>query len=315
MINISKRKYNINQLNSEISSNPQKFIADAEKNYYSQIESVAKTIIKEIDNGPAPFILLSGPSGSTKTTTSEKITDELKKSNINSVFISLDNFFIDNHKLPTLPNGDKDYESVKTLDMPTLHRCLHELIVKRESVLPIFDFPNGKRSTSKTQKVSLDGDTAVIIEGIHAINPSLTMNEDDNKFMKIFVSPNTAYCDDNDEVILQPRVLRLIRRLVRDFFYRGNSLENTLKMWVNVVNSESENILPYSKNADLIIDTSILYEPCIFNGYLNEVLPKCKVMEDKYQAQIDDILSILNKFTPLSREFIPANTVIHEFIK
>lgn len=315
MTNVSVTKYNINQLNNEIIADTKQFIAKAEQHYYNQIYSATDTIVKSIDNRSAPIVLLSGPSGSTKTTTSEKITQRLMESDVPSVFISLDNFFINNDELPTLPNGDTDYESIKTIDIPTLQQCLHELLVNRESVLPVFDFPNGMRSATQTQKVSLKGDTVVIIEGIHAINPRLTMNEDDENFLKIFTSPNTRYCDDQGEVVLAPRIVRLVRRLVRDFFYRGNSLENTLKMWVNVVNSESENILPYSKNADIIIDTSILYEPCIFNEYLREVVPKCEAMEDKYQAQIDELLQILGHFTPLSREFIPSNTVLHEFIK
>lgn len=308
---MNKRVYNINQLNSELATDAQKVIDLAEASYYKQIETTTNTIISHFDK--SKIVLLSGPSGSTKTTTSEKITDELKKSDINSLFISLDNFFIDNINLPTLPNGDTDYESVKTLDMPTLQRCLHELLVDKESVLPIFDFPNGRRS-EQTQKVSLKGDTIVIIEGIHAINPKLTMNENDENFLKVYVSPNTDYCDDNGEVLLSGRVVRLVRRLVRDYFYRGNSLENTLKMWVNVVNSEIENIIPYAKNADIVIDTSILYEPCIFSNYLQEIAPKSKATQSKYQEQIDELLQTLGRFATLSKDFIPSNTVLHEFI-
>lgn len=306
-------KYYINQLNDQIQKDKISFIKQSEENYYSQIESVTNNIIKNMDK--SKIVLLSGPSGSTKTTTSEKITQELEKSNISSIFISLDNFFKNNDTLQTLPNGDLDYESVNTLDIDTLQRCLHEMLVKKESILPIFDFPAGKRSETQSNKVSLKGDTIVIIEGIHAINPKITMNENDENFLKVYVSPNTDYCDNNGDIILSSREVRLTRRLVRDFFYRGNSLENTLKMWVNVVNSENENIIPYSKNADIIIDTSIYYEPCIFNEYLKEVLPKCRPNEEKYQKQIDELLSDLDKFTPLSREFIPQNTVLHEFIK
>lgn len=310
---MSKRIYNINQLNSDLATDAKKVIDVAEEYYYTQIKTATKTIIEHMNN--SKIVLLSGPSGSTKTTTSEKITDELKKSNINSIFISLDNFFIDNIHLPILPNGDTDYESVQTLDMPTLQRCLHELLVDKESVLPIFDFPKGRRSETQTQKVTLKDDTIVIIEGIHAINPKITMHENSDNFLKVYVSPNTDYCDDNGEILLSGRVVRLVRRLVRDYFYRGNSYENTLKMWVNVVNSEIENIIPYAKNADILIDTSILYEPCIFSNYLQESAPHNKATQSKYQEQIDELLQTLGRFATLSRDFIPSNTVLHEFIK
>lgn len=312
MIDFSNKKYNINSLNQHVNSNTIEFIKSCELNYFSQITSATNTIINNMDN--SKIVLLSGPSGSTKTTTSEKITEQLQKNNISSVVISLDNFFINRDILPKLPNGDTDFESVKTLDIPTLQRCLHELLVDKESVLPIFDFPSGTRS-SETQNVSIKGDTILIIEGIHAINPELTTNENDDKFLKVYVSPNTDYCNDNDDIILSSRDTRLIRRLVRDYFYRGSALNRTFDMWGNVVASENENILPYRKNADIFIDTSIHYEPCIYSAYIDEISSKCTEIDSKFKPDFDRIVNILNEFAHLSREFIPIDTVLHEFIQ
>lgn len=312
MIATTHEKCDINTINKQVKSNAPKFINIAEEYYYSQISKATNTIINNMDK--SKIVLLSGPSGSTKTTTSEKITLELKKNKINSVVISLDNFFIDRDILPKLPNGDTDYESVKTLDMETLQRCLHELLVDKESILPIFDFPSGKRS-SETKKVSIKGDTILIIEGIHAINPKLTMNEDDANFLKVYVSPNTDYLNDAGEVVISARDTRLIRRLIRDYFYRGNTLEKTFKMWVNVVASEIENIIPFKENADILIDTSIRYEPCIYGEFLKDIALKYTIEESKYQEQLDELLTKLDNFTPVSRDFIPPDTALHEFIK
>lgn len=312
MIDLNIKKHCVDIINDKISNQKQDFIQECEDNYYSQIKQATKTIIDNMEK--TRIVLLSGPSGSTKTTTSEKIAEQLSKSNISAVVISLDNFFVDRDDLPLLPNGEKDFESVKTLDVPLLQKCLHELLEDKESILPVFDFPTGKRS-DKTQKVSLKGDTIVIIEGIHAINPKLTMEENASEFLRIYVSPNTDFCSSTGEVLISSQNIRLIRRLVRDYFYRGNHFENTFKMWTNVVASENENIIPYSKNADILIDTTILYEPCIFAGYMNEINLKCTEREEKYQKQIDDLLLNLSKFQEISRDLIPVDTVLHEFIK
>lgn len=312
MIDSNVNKYNVQIINDKINSDKLGFIKECEEKYYNQIINASKIIMDNMTK--SKIVLLSGPSGSTKTTTSTKITEELSKHNISSVVVSLDNFFIDRDFLPLLPNGDRDFESVKTLDMPLLQKCLHELLVDKVSVLPVFDFPAGKRS-DKTQEISLKGDTVVIIEGIHAINPKLTMKENDSDFLKIYVSPNTDYCDNDGNILISSRDTRLIRRLVRDYFYRGNRFESTFEMWVNVVASEIENIIPYSKNADILIDTSIFYEPCIFARYVKELDSKCEIQSEQFQKQLDDLLLSLSKFIEISRDLIPNDTVLHEFIK
>ncbi|MEG2814224.1 MAG: nucleoside kinase, partial [Oscillospiraceae bacterium] len=140
---INKTKIDINSLNRRSNASPSELIELAERNYFLQIKRVANFVVK---NKKASILLLAGPSASSKTTTAQKLSEELLKNKIKSIVISLDDFYIDRDKLPLLPNGEIDYESIKTLDLEKLSQCFGELINDKKSELPIFDFSTGCRS-------------------------------------------------------------------------------------------------------------------------------------------------------------------------
>lgn len=310
MISNFNNKIDVKTINNLIKSSPSQLVDLSESSYYQQLNGLVDKISNRKDK--CPIVLISGPSASTKTTTAYKLSKMLVDSGIHSVVISLDNFFVNRVNLPILENGDIDYESVNTLDMIKLRTCLNELLKNKQSEFPIFDFSCGRRS-KETRHIKMSDDTIVIIEGIHALNPLIVEGQDKKSFLKLYVSPSSDYYF-NDELILSSRNLRFIRRLVRDYFYRNNSLESTMDMWVNVVKSELINIMPFKKEADFTIDSTIMYEPSVYEYYLSDIINTSE-LTGFYKKKTDDILKSLARFHVLPRKIIPSDTVLWEFLK
>lgn len=304
-------------LNEQIQQSPQELVLLSEELYQNQVDRTADSIAREHQialpsEGGCSILLVSGPSASTKTTTAGKLSEQLEKRGIRSVVLSLDNFFIDRRKLPKLPNGDTDFESVATLDLPTLHRCFRELLQHRVSDVPIYDFVSGSRSAA-VQHIELLDNTVVIVEGIHALNPAVISGHQRESFRKIFISPNSDYYV-GETRILKARDVRLVRRIVRDFFHRGNTVENTMWMWENVVASERVNILPFKAEADYIIDSTILYEPNIYVHWMDYILDQ-SIIGETYLPKVAELTEALSCFRELPSRFVPADTVLHEFLQ
>lgn len=303
-------KIEIKTINHLILTSPQAFIELSEERYNQQINQIADKIAQK--SNQCSILLVSGPSASTKTTTAQKLSSCLGSHGIHSVVISLDNFFVNRDDLPILENGDVDYESIHTLDMETLRACFDDLLHKKQSEFPIFDFPKGKRS-EKTQHIKVSQDTIVIIEGIHALNPIIVEGQDHESFMKLYISPSSDYYF-GEEMVLSSRNIRLVRRLVRDYFHRKNSIESTIDMWVNVVKSELINIMPYKKEADFTIDSTIMYEAGIYEHYLAKII-KTSELTGFHQSKMEEVLRALSRFNTLPLELVPRDTVLREFLE
>lgn len=302
------RKIDIQRINHLVNGSREMLIAEAEGYYAAQLNTATETIMSNRD---ASILLTSGPSGSTKTTTSNKLATRLGREGVHCVVISLDDFFVDRDTLPHLPSGEVDYESTNTLDLVTLRRCFNELIHDRVSNLPLFDFKTGKRSL-ESRRVVLNDNTLAIVEGIHALNPALTEDMAEEGYLKLYVSPHSDYYL-GEELVLSSRNTRFIRRLVRDFFHRSNSIERTMQMWPNVVRSEVENIIPFRPYSDIQIDSTIIYEPCIYASYLLELI-KGESLNERDSQRMEDLLTSLSHFSPLPPEIVPKDTVLREFL-
>ncbi len=310
MIRDYNNKIDVKTINQLIEASPTELVSISEMRYFEQLEQVADKISK--CSNQCSILLVSGPSASTKTTTAQKLSISLGRIGIHSVVISLDNFFVNRDELPLLENGDKDYESINTLDLDTLKVCFNELLQNKQSEFPIFDFSIGKRS-EETQHINVSDDTIVIVEGIHALNPIIVQGQDKADFLKLYVSPSSDYYF-GDELILSSRNLRFVRRLVRDYFHRSNSIESTMDMWVNVVKSELVNIMPYKEEADFTIDTTIMYEPSIYEYYLTKII-KTSELSGFYRNKMDGVLRALSRFHVLPLDIIPESSVLREFLE
>jgi len=305
---MANERRNVNWLNDMTRESPKELVSLSERLYRDQIDRTAMGIAQDRTS----ILLVSGPSASTKTTTAKKLSERLAELGFHAEVISLDDFFIDRRLLPKLPNGDTDFESIATVDLPALNRCLGELLAKGESDFPIFDFPKGRRS-ELSRRIRLTEKTLLIMEGIHALNPAVMGTQNPGSFKKIYISPNSDYYW-GETRILKARQIRLIRRLVRDFFHRGNTVENTLWMWENVVASERVNILPFKEEADYLIDSTILYEPSIYAYWLDRILDQSAAGE-RFLPKVQELTEALSCFAPLPLDLVPEDTVLHEFLQ
>ena len=257
------------------------------------------------------MVLISGPSSSGKTTTCKRLSVQLGLLGYHPVQISVDDFFVERDETPRDKNGKFDFEALEAVDLPLFNKTLAQLIAGEKVELPTFDFANGtKLWTGKS--IQLDEKSIMVIEGIHCLNPKLTEQVPDEVKFKIFVSALTSISIDRQNPI-PTTDNRLIRRIVRDYNYRGYSAVDTLRRWRSVRNGEERNIFPFQENADEMINTSLIFELGVLKPYataiLNEVPENCV----EY-AEATRLLKFLSFFKTIPESAIPGTSILREFV-
>lgn len=261
--------------------------------------------------GKIRVVLLSGPSSSGKTTTARKLSMFLKSFGYNPVSLSIDDYFVEREDTPRLPNGDYDFESIKAIDVDLFNDNLNKLLSGEEVKIPTFNFKKGvKEYLGNTLKL---GDKDIlIIEGLHALNDELTYNIDNDKKYKIYVSPLTDLNIDNYNMVSNSD-LRLIRRILRDNRTRGYSAEHTISTWQNVRDGERKFIYPNHSNADVIYNTSLIYEIGVLKLYVLPLLYEIDSKSPSYYEAVR-LINFLGMFSAISSEEIPSESILREFI-
>ena len=307
-ISPTKEKIRIDRINHMAATDREALVRESEALYHTRIEEIARSIAADES---AKIIFIGGPSASGKTTTSLKLREALYALSVKSVAISLDNFLFNRDDLPILPDGMIDMESIRTVDIACLHHCLEKLLTTGRCAFPLFDFVEGKRRTD-TFDVEIAGDFVVIIEGIHALNPAVKPSAFRDQAKTIYVSIKSEYYE-GEQVVLNTRNLRLIRRMIRDYHFRGSSASNTLKMWSYVLAGEQENIRPYRMAADEWIDSVHAYEPLLYHHELLPILSE--VDEDSpHYKKCAELIDMLRHFSDLPQSIVPENSMLREFI-
>lgn len=257
------------------------------------------------------MVLISGPSSSGKTTFSKRLSLQLLTCGLKPVAISLDDYFVDREKTPLDENGDYDYESLYSLNLPLFNQQLGQLLNGEEVELPRYDFPTGK-SVMSGKRMKLDSNTVLILEGIHALNPLLTEKIDDKHKFKIYVSALTTIKLDNHNYI-PTTDNRLIRRIVRDYKYRGMSPEETIARWPSVRRGEDKWIFPFQENADVMFNSALLYELGVLRERILPILER--IPECKPEHSVATSLSeLVRYFHPISDEELPPISLLREFL-
>ncbi len=257
------------------------------------------------------LILISGPSSSGKTTFSKRLSIQLMTNSIRPVAISLDDYFVDRHLTPKDEKGDYDYESFYALDHKLFEKDLQELLAGKEIELPTYNFEKGKKEYLG-KKLKLENDTALILEGIHALNPELTPHvPKENKYM-IYVSALTTIALDNHNWI-PTTDNRLLRRIIRDYNYRGYSAEDTINRWKSVREGEDKWIFPFQENADAMFNSALLFELAALRKYaipiLSEVPQSSEAFSEAYR-----LLKFLQFFVSIPDKVIPPTSLLREFL-
>ena len=260
------------------------------------------------------LVLIAGPSSSGKTTTSMRIALQLKIVGLNPVVVAMDDYFVERDKTPLDQNGQHDFESVYALDIPKLNGDLKSLFAGDEVELPKFDFTTGKSNPSGV-KVKMAPNDVLIMEGIHALNPVLTKEIEEEKKFKVYASALTTISIDENNYV-STTDLRLIRRIVRDNNFRNYSAEATILRWPSVVRGENKNIFPFQENADAMFNSSLIYELPLLKHYAAPLLRRIAPSSPAYaeSLRLRKFLSFITELNTKEIEAIPPTSVMREFI-
>ena len=274
----------------------------------NRLLEVAKKIVKLKKD--KKIILLAGPSSSGKTTTTTKLCMYLRSFGLNPKMISMDDYFVDRENTPLNKNGEKDYECFEAVDNSLLTEQINLLLNGKEVMAPIYDFKAGIKEYVK--KMKLEKDDILLIEGIHALNPKVLKDVPSKNKFKIYLSALTELNIDYHNRF-STTDNRLLRRIIRDNRTRGYSVENTLNVWPNVRSGEEKYIFPFQDEADVTINTALIYELGVLKTYVEPLL--YSVDEDSIcYEEAKRLLNVLRLILPIPSESIPDDSIIREFI-
>ena len=257
------------------------------------------------------IVLLAGPSSSGKTSTSKRLCIQLMACRKHPVALSMDNWFVDREYTVLDAEGKPDFESIHSMDLKQFHSDLDNLIQGKDVALPTFNFTKGKREYNG-ECLTLEKDMILVIEGIHALNPLISENIPATEKFKIFAAPMSPISLDGEQWI-PTTANRLLRRISRDFQTRGKTAQETIAGWRSVVRGEEKWILPFKDEADVVFDTSMLYELAALRPKAEKALKKVPKDSPAYEIA-DRLLSFLECFCPINPDFIPNNSLLREFI-
>lgn len=257
-------------------------------------------------------VLIAGPSSSGKTTTSKRLALELLAIGYHPKLISLDNYYVGHDRTPRDENGNFDFECIEALDVPLLNQNLMDLFDGKEVALPLYNFHTGEQIQGGGEKIKLESNDILIIEGIHGLNDRLTPKIPAELKFKIYLSALTQLnLDDQNRISTSDN--RLIRRIVRDHNFRGKSAAGTIAMWPAVRKGEELHIFPFQNNADAILNTALDYELSVLKVYAEPLLRCVKPTQEEY-SEACSLLHFLDNFATIAPDAVPPRSIIREFI-
>ena len=300
---------NVSSLNNKVTKgNVDDIVLLSENIQNNSLFKIAETIY---NNKKLKLILLAGPSSSGKTTTSKKLELFLKGFGLNPIAISIDNYFVDRDKTPRLPDGSYDFESLNSINVELFNKNLKDLLDGKEVTLPVYNFITGK-SELLDESIKLGEKEILIVEGLHALNEELTYSIDRKNKYKIYLCPLTVLSLDNHNRI-RTTDNRLLRRIVRDNRTRGYSASDTLSTWSKVREGEEKYVFPFQDEADVIFNTSLIYELGVLKTYAEPLLYSVEENDPMYKEAVR-LLNLLKNILPISNDYIPVDSIVREFI-
>ena len=273
-----------------------------------QIGEIAKQIA---DKRNIRFVLVAGPSSSGKTTFSHRLSIQLRVNGLNPHPIAVDNYFVDRENTPKDKDGNYNFECLEAIDIAKFNEDMKALLEGKEVHLPVFDFKSGRRKYESSPK-RLGSQDILVIEGIHSLNPRLTETMKDESKFKIYISALTQLnIDEHNRIPTTDG--RLIRRIVRDARTRGSSAIKTISMWPSVRRGEEENIFPFQEQADVMFNSSLLYELAVLKQYVEPLLFGVDKESEEY-LEAKRLLKFFDYFVGIGSEIVPTNSLLREFI-
>lgn len=274
-------------------------------------KKIAEIADKIFSKRETRMVLIAGPSSSGKTTFAYRLGIQLKVNGLIPIPISLDDYFVNREDTPIDENGEYDFETIGSVDVKLFNEQLRDILKGDEVEIPTFNFLSGKREWIGN-KIKLPQNGVVIIEGIHGLNPILTSEIEDKYKFKIYISALTQLNLDNHNRIATTDVRR-IRRIVRDHLSRGHEAEDTLKMWPKIKIGEQKNIFVYQEEADVMFNSTLVYELCVLKKAALEELNKIDESNPIYN-EARRLRSFLGFFKEIDESLVPQNSILREFI-
>ena len=274
-------------------------------------------IAEEIDarfraeKDPIRIVLITGPSSSGKTTFCKRLSIQLLACGLHPISFSTDDYFVNRVDTPKLPNGQYDFDNIKTVDCALLEDHLKKLMNGERVEVPEYNFVTGKREYNG-KRLKLQSDSVLIIEGIHALNPMLTANIPDSTKFRIFVSALTSISlDDHNWIPTQDN--RLLRRIIRDYNKGAYSARETISMWHNVCEAEEQWILPFQETADAMFNSALNIEFAVLRTHAEIILASVPKNCPEY-SEAHRLLKFIHFFIPVSDKEIPPTSIMREFV-
>ena len=302
--------FSLSEINYKTVADPKGFLEECDAVYERRVGNAAEKIIGNLKS--SPIVLLSGPSGSGKTTTAEKIAQALQRRGIGTHYVGMDDYFntVTTETVPRTPSGDMDLESPLCLDMELLNRHFTQLSRGERIYVPKYEFSRQMRIQEPSKSIRLKKDEVVIFEGIHALNDMITDRHPEA--FKLYVSARSDVYFENRAVFLRTW-FRLVRRMVRDYNFRGSDPQQTMAMWANVRRGERSYISPYKDKADYQFDTAFPYEIPVMNETATKLFQSVPEGIDRFD-ELRRVLPALQLFGVIDSALVAEDAMIREFI-
>ena len=302
--------YDLSEINFKTVSDPRGLIEEGDAIYHANVETAAEKIADNIKN--SPIVLLSGPSGSGKTTTAMKVSEALERRGVRSHYVGMDDYFntVSPETTPRTPEGEYDLESPLCLDMELMNEHFTMLARGERIHVPKYEFSRRMRAYEPSKSIKLGKDEIVIFEVIHALNDMITKRQPEAFKLYIAARSDVTF---GKKIVFKRTWFRLVRRLVRDYNFRGSSAAETMGMWANVRRGEKAYISPFKDKADYQFDSSLPYELPVFNRTataLFQTVPEGIERFDELRA----VLPALQLFGDIDESLVPPDSLIREFI-
>lgn len=302
-------KSTLQTINEYALNDPAGLVEKAENHYDREITETAQRIA---DDDLLKIVAIAGPSASGKTTTAHILSEKLQNLGEQTEVVSLDDFYLPTDQLPLTEEGKYDIESVNALDKELMKKCFCEIINTGRTELPKYNFAEKRRILS-ARSIDISGKGIVIVEGLHALNPVITDLVPRKNIFKAYISVNRSVLDDNGDVLLTSRQIRLMRRVLRDRIFRGSSVNETLALWKGVVEGEKKYLYCFKDTADVLIKTLHIYEPCLYRNAFCALCDETQNITDCRDYFLKTAEAV-RKFVPLDESLVPHVSLIREFI-
>ncbi|MDR1132416.1 MAG: nucleoside kinase [Oscillospiraceae bacterium] len=300
----------LDEINERAIKSPGDFILACNADYDAKVRYAADLIQKH--RSESPIVLMSGPSGSGKTTTAKKLEEELSRRGINTTALAMDSYFrtIDENS-PRTAAGEPDLEAPQCVDMELLSAHFHKLAAGETVEVPKYLFAEQRRADSPSKRLKIGKNDIVVVEGIHALNDTLTAANPDA--LRLYISARSNVENGAGELCFKGTWMRLVRRVVRDKLFRGASPEYTFGIWANVRRGEKAHISPFKDKADWKFDSSLPYEVCIMKPVAQKLFANVPDSAERC-AELRDIASAFALFEPIDPKLLPRDALLTEFL-